>query len=141
MANVVRYGPLEDAFDDLFRGFVMRPLGFERETAPAHIKVDVSENDNAYLVKAELPGVKKDEINVTINANQVAISAEVKKEKEVKNGDKELHTERYYGKMYRSFTLGQDVDEAGAQAKYTDGVLELTLPKKAATQAKKLAIQ
>ena len=141
MANVVRYGPLEDAFDDLFRGFVMRPLGFERETGPAHIKVDVSENDNAYLVKAELPGVKKDEINVTINANQVAISAEVKKEKEVKNGDKELHTERYYGKMYRSFTLGQDVDEAGAQAKYTDGVLELTLPKKAATQAKKLAIQ
>jgi HSP20 family protein len=141
MANVVRYGPLEDAFDDLFRGFVMRPLGFERETAPAHIKVDVSENDNAYLVKAELPGVKKDEINVTINANQVAISAEVKKEKEVKNGDKELHTERYYGKMYRSFALGQDVDEGSAQAKYTDGVLELTLPKKAATQAKKLAIR
>ncbi len=141
MANVVRHGPLEDVLDDLFRGFVMRPLGFERETGAAHIKVDVSENDNAYVVKAELPGVKKDEINVTINANQVAISAEVKKEKELKNGDKELHTERYYGKMYRSFTLGQEVDEGSAQAKYTDGVLELTLPKKAATQAKKLAIR
>lgn len=141
MANVVRYSPFEDAFDDLFRGFMVRPVGLERELPSAQLKMDVSENDSAYLVKAELPGVKKDEINVTINGNQVAISAEVKREKEAKNGEKELHRERYYGKVYRAFTLGQEVDETGAQAKYTDGVLELKLPKKAAAQARKLAIQ
>jgi HSP20 family protein len=141
MANVVRYGPFEDAFDDLFRGFIMRPFGVERETSPAQIRLDVSENNGAYVVTAEMPGVKKDDINVTINGNQVAISAEVKKEKEAKNSEKELRSERYYGKVYRAFTLAQDVDEGAAQARYTDGVLELTLPKKAVTQAKKLAIQ
>jgi HSP20 family protein len=141
MANVVQYSPFEDAFDDLFRGFMVRPFGFERDQTPLQMKMDVSENDNAYLVKAELPGVKKDEINVTINGNQVAITAEVKKEKEAKNGEKELRAERYYGKVYRAFTLVQEVDEASAQAKYSDGILELTLPKKAAAQAKKLAIQ
>lgn len=141
MVNVVRYRPFEDAFDDLFRGFIVRPFEVEREMSPPQIRVDVSENDGAYLVKAELPGVKKDEINVTIDANQVAISAEVKREREAKNGDKELRSERYYGKVYRAFTLAQDVDDAAAQARYTDGVLELMLPKKAVTQAKKLTIQ
>lgn len=141
MANVVRYSPFEDAFDDLFRGFMVRPFDVERALPSAQVKMDVSENDNAYIVKADLPGVKKEEINVSINANQVAISAEVKREKEAKNGEKELRGERHYGKVYRAFTLAQDVDEASAQARYHDGVLELTLPKKAATQTKKLTIQ
>ena len=105
------------------------------------IKMDVKENDNAYTVHADIPGVKKEDIHVNIEGNQVSISAETRMEKEEKEGEKVLRSERYSGKVSRSFTLAHDVDEAQAQAKYNDGVLELTLPKKAATSARKLAIQ
>jgi HSP20 family protein len=139
MANLVRFNPVDDAFDDLFRGFFMRPV--RMEGAPeVQIKMDVKENDKAYTVHAEIPGVKKDDIHITIDGNQVAISAEVKNEKEVKEGEKVLRSERYYGKVSRAFTLGQDVDEATAQARYTDGVLDLTLPKKAAAQSKRIEV-
>jgi HSP20 family protein len=102
--------------------------------------MDVSENDKEYQVLAELPGVKKEEISITINGNQVSVSAEVKHEKDVKNGGTVIRAERYFGKIQRAFALGQEVDEATAQAKYSDGVLELTLPKKTAAAAKKLAV-
>ena len=139
MANLTRYSPVDDAFDDLFRGFFMRPV--RMEGAPdMQIKMDVKEDDKGYTVHAEIPGVKKDDIHVNIDGNQVSISAEVKSEKEVKEGEKVLRSERYYGNVSRAFTLGQDVDEASAQAKYSDGVLELILPKKAAAKAKRLTI-
>ncbi|MBI5436537.1 MAG: Hsp20/alpha crystallin family protein [Nitrosomonadales bacterium] len=140
MANLTRYNPADDAFDDLFRGFFMRPVRIEGQPE-IQIKMDVKENDNAYTVHAEIPGVKKEDIHVTIDGNQVAISAEVKNEKEVKEGEKVLRSERYYGKVSRAFTVAQDVDEAAAQAKYNDGVLELTLPKKAAVKSKRLNIE
>src|SRR5512135_1800087 len=135
MANLTRYNPVDDAFDDLFRGFFMRPVRVAG-MPEMQIKMDVKEDDKAYSVHAEIPGVEKDDIHVTIDGNQVAISAEVKNEKEVKEGEKVLRSERYYGKVSRAFTLGQDVDEAAAQAKYDNGVLELTLPKKATVQAR-----
>jgi len=140
MANILRYNPADDAFDDLFRGFFMRPVRVEGQPE-VQIKMDVSEDDKAYTVHAEIPGVKKEDIHVTIDGNQVAVSAEVKNEKEVKEGGKVLRSERYYGKVSRAFTLGQDVDEATAQAKYKDGILELTLPKQTAAKAKRLAIE
>jgi HSP20 family protein len=139
MANLTRYSPVDDAFDDLFRGFFMRPV--RMEGAPEmQIKMDVKEDDKGYTVHAEIPGVKKDDIHVTIDGNQIAISAEVKQEKEVKEGEKVLRSERYYGKVSRAFTLGQDVDEETSQAKYNDGVLELTLPKKAVAKSKRLTV-
>ena len=119
MANITRYDPFDvalDPFDDLFRGF-LRPVRFEGQPQQMQIKMDVKENDKAYTVHAEIPGVKKEDIHVTIEGNQVSISAEVKKEKEEKEGDKVLRSERYYGKVYRSFSLGQDVDEATSVAK------------------------
>lgn len=140
MANILRYSPADDAFDDLFRGFFMRPVRFEGQPE-VQIRMDVSEDDKGYTVHAEIPGVKKEDIHVTIDGNQVAISAEVKNEKEVKEGEKLLRSERCYGKVSRAFTLGQDVDQAAAEAKYHDGVLELHLPKKAAASAEKLVIQ
>ena len=141
MANITRYSPFDDAFDDLFRGFFVRPVSYDAPAGAAQFRVDVSENEKAYTLRAEVPGVKKEDINVTIDGDTVAISAEVKHEKDVKNGDRVLRSERYYGKLYRAFTLGQAVEEAGTSAKYADGVLELTLPKKAAAQAKRIAIQ
>jgi len=140
MANILRYNPADDAFDDLFRGFFMRPVRFEGQQE-VQIKVDVSEDDKAYTVHAEIPGVKKEDIHVTIDGDQVAISAEVKNEKEVKEGEKILRSERYYGKVSRAFTLGQDVDDAAAEAKYNNGVLELRLPKRTSAKSRRLNIQ
>jgi HSP20 family protein len=139
MADLQRYDPFGE-LDDLFRGFFVRPMTMEGR-AHLQIKMDVSENDQAYLVKAEVPGVNKEDINITIDGNQVAISAEVRHEREAKEGEKVLRQERYYGKVYRSFSLAQDVDEATANARYVNGILELTLPKKQAASAKKLRVE
>jgi len=140
MASITRFNPFDDAIDDLFRGYFVHPVSYDGPVA-AQFRVDVSENEQAYTLRAEIPGVKKEDINVTIDGDTVAIGAEVKHEKEVKNGDRVLRSERYHGKVYRAFTLGQAVEEAGTSARYENGVLELTLPKKAAAQAKRVTIQ
>jgi HSP20 family protein len=121
----------------MFKGFMVRPVISEMEP---EIKMDVSEDDKAYTVRAEIPGVKKDDIKVAVEGNQVSISAEVKKEKEEKEGKKVIRSERYYGKVYRSFSLAQEVDQNAAKAKYSDGVLELTLPKKPGTAGKEISV-
>ncbi|MCC7484175.1 MAG: Hsp20/alpha crystallin family protein [Burkholderiales bacterium] len=141
MATLTRYSPLEDTIDDLFRGFFVRPVSFEGSNTTVPFRVEIGEKDNAYVLRGELPGVKKDDINVSIDGDTVAITAEVKSEKDAKDGERTLRSERYYGKLYRAFTLGQAVDDSTAQARYADGVLELTLPKKAAVQAKRISIQ
>lgn len=140
MANILRYDAGDDVFDDLFRGFFMRPVRFEGQQE-VQIKLDVSEDDKSYSVHAEIPGVKKEDIHVTVDGSQVAISAEVKNEKDVKEGGKVLRSERYYGKVSRTFSLGHDVDDANAQAKYSNGILELRLPKRIASTTKNLTIQ
>ena len=142
MANITRFNPFDESLDDLFRGFFVKPVAFEGERAQAmQLKMDVKENGNAYVVHAEIPGVKKEDIHVSVEGNQVSISAEVKRQSEEKEGERVLRSERYHGKVQRMFTLGADVDSSAAQAKYNDGVLELTLPKKAAASNKRLAIQ
>ena len=145
MANLTRYDPFGDItrfepfrnLDDIFKGFMVRPVLHELEP---EIKMDVAEDDKNYTVRAEIPGVKKDDIKVAVDGNQVSISAEVKKEKEEKEGKKVIRSERYYGKVYRSFSLGQEVDQNAAKAKYSDGMLELTLPKKSGTAGKEITI-
>jgi HSP20 family protein len=144
MSNIVRRDPfaIDDMLDDLFKGYFVRPMRYSAEAPEMQmIKMDVKEGDKDYTVHAELPGVKKEDIHVTIDGNSVSVSAEVKKTSEQKEGDKVLRSERYYGKVYRSFSLGQDVDEGGAKARFDNGVLELVLPKKTAVAAKKLAIE
>jgi len=140
MANVARFNVLDNTLDDLMRGFFVRPMNVE-PAAPAKLRVDVTEDDKCYSVRAEIPGVKKEDINVAVDGNQVEISAEVKNEKAVKDGEKLLRSERYYGKVYRAFALDQDVDETATQARYADGILELRLPKKASAAARRIAIQ
>ncbi|MBU1237765.1 MAG: Hsp20/alpha crystallin family protein [Gammaproteobacteria bacterium] len=137
MASLTRYDPL----DDFFRGFFVHPVEMGNVPEAPTVKIDVKEQDNAFVVHAEMPGINKDDIHVNIDGPTVSISAERKQEKEVKEGERVLRTERYFGKVSRSFQLGQDIDDGKASAKFTDGVLELTLPKKAATQAKRLTIQ
>ena len=140
MNHLTTYDPFADTgIDELFRGF-FRPVRFEK-AGPATIRMDVTEQDNAYLVKAEIPGVAKEDIQVSIEGNQVTIGAEVKHEKDVKNGERVLRSERYYGSTYRAFTLPVEVDEATSNAKYENGVLELKLAKKPVQTGRKLTVQ
>lgn len=137
MANITRLDPR----DDLFRGFFVRPVDFNGTPAqPSTIKMDVKEQGNDYLVVAELPGAKKQDIHVIVDGNQVSISAEIKQEKDVREGDRILRSERYFGKVARSFQLGQEIDDSNAVAKFNDGILELTLPKRMASPNKRLNI-
>ena len=137
MANITRFDPFNEIarFDpfldmnDFFKGFGMRPLMREFEREPS-MKMDVSEAEGSYTVKAEIPGVNKDDIHISVEGNMVSISAEVKKEKEEKKGENVIRSERYFGKVSRSFTLANEVDTEKVQAKYADGVLEVTIPKK-----------
>jgi len=137
--NLARLNPLTDV-DNWFNSFGMRPFPMEMEVAP-QIKIDLTENDKSYVVRAEVPGVKKEDIKVEVDGNMVSISAEVKQDKEEKEGEKVICRERYHGSSYRSFRLGSNVDEAKTQAKYSDGVLELTLPKKNGATHKEIAIK
>jgi len=145
MSNMTRFNPFNelartDPFgDDFFKGFTLRPVYGSAESAP-QMRLDIAEDDKAYKVKAEIPGVAKDEIHVSVDGNMVSIRAEVKKDTEEKDGEKVIRSERYYGNVSRSFTLSQDVDENGAAAKYNEGVLELTLPKKAGSSARQVKV-
>jgi len=137
MNNLIYRDPL----NDLLRGFFVRPVEFsDTKEAPA-LTVDVTEQDKAYAIHAEIPGVNKEDIHVSIDGAVVSISAERRNQKEVRDSDKILRSERYFGKVSRSFQLPQEVDESQASAKYSEGVLELLLPKKTAAQAKRLSIQ
>lgn len=136
MSNLTRFDPI----DDLFRGFFVRPVDMNAPANSPSIRMDVSEQPKAFVVHAELPGVKKEDIHVHVDGNQVSITAEVKQEKEVKEGDRVLRAERYFGQVSRSFQLAQDIDDSQAVAKFNDGVLELTLPKKAANASKRLNV-
>jgi HSP20 family protein len=143
MANVTRFDPFHDIVDDLFKGFFVRPVSYDTRGAfeTSRLKLDVTEKNGAYQVTADLPGVKKEDIQVAIDGAQVTLTAEVKREKEVTEGERVLHTERSFGKVTRSFSLPQELDEEKAEAKFRDGVLELTLPKKAAAARKAITIQ
>jgi HSP20 family protein len=137
MNGLIRRDPL----DDFFRGFFVRPVDFGTQPDAPALKIDVKEQEAAYLVHAEIPGVKRDDINVAVDGPVVSISAERREEKDVKEGERVLRTERYFGKVSRSFQLAQEIDESKVVAKYADGVLELSLPKKAANQARRITIQ
>lgn len=144
MANISRIDPFSvsgfDPFEDVLQGFFRPVLQKNPAASAGQLKMDVQEDENKYTVHAEIPGVDKENIQVTIDGSHVSISAEVRRENEVKDGARVLRTERHYGKVSRSFVLENEVDESQAQANYKDGVLELLLPKKASSAAKKLTI-
>ncbi|MCL1962587.1 MAG: Hsp20/alpha crystallin family protein [Desulfovibrionaceae bacterium] len=143
MANqIIHSHPL---FDDFFRdfapGFFVRPLHGEPLPSAAQIRIDVKESDAAYTVQAEIPGVPKEDIQVSIDGGVVTLRAEVRQHDSQSRDDKLLRSERYYGEVSRSLQLPQDIDQAAAKAKYDNGVLTLTLPKKQAGGSQRLTIE
>lgn len=148
MANIVRTGPFRDLtrfdpFRELEGLWGMPRLRRWLDEVPAEptIKLDITEDEKAYHVKADLPGVKREDIDVQIDGNQVSLTAEVKREKEEKKGETVVHAERFYGRQFRSFTLRDEIDEAKAEAKFNAGVLELTLPKTGTAATHKVVVQ
>jgi HSP20 family protein len=144
MARIQLYEPFpETAFDDILRTFFRAGRNERGGAQGAHqsFRIDVAEDDKSYTVHAEVPGVTKDDIQVTIDGHQITIAAEVKRETERKDGGRTLHVERYSGSLFRSFTLPTEVDEASSAAKYENGVLELKLAKKLPQAGRKLSIE
>jgi len=148
MANLTRFDPFGDIatlapfrdMEDFFRMPRLRAWTRDLPAAP-EIRIDVSEDDKTYHVKAEVPGVKKEDIHVAVEGNQVSISAEVRKEEVEKKGKTVLRSERYFGKQVRSFTLMNDIDESKCEAKYQDGILDLVLPKKNGKVSKQVQVK
>ena len=140
MNALTPFDRIENLFPEMLRRW-SRPLALADDVKlPADIRVDVSENDKEYLVSAEIPGAKKEDIRVTIDGNYVSISAEVKKDLEERHG-RTLVKETYHGSVSRGFTLASDVDDKTAVAKLEEGVLRLTLPKRASSASSTLKIQ
>ena len=134
--DLATFAPMRD-LDEMWRDLRRRALSDSDEST---MRLDVSENDKAYTVRADVPGVKKEDIKVDVDGNRVSISAEVHKDSEQKEGDKVVRSERYVGQQFRSFTLAHTLDDAAAVAKYDNGVLHLPLPKKTPTGSRKLQI-
>ncbi|MBP7544372.1 MAG: Hsp20/alpha crystallin family protein [Acidovorax sp.] len=142
MNSLVSRGSLfDDFFKDIAPGFYVRPLHGDGLPQPSQIKVDVKETDAGYTVQAELPGVPKEDIHVSVDGNIVSLRAEVRQLDQKTEGEKVLRSERYYGAVARSFQLPAEIDAAQAKAKYDHGVLTLTLPKKVHNASQRLSIE
>lgn len=137
MADMARFGGFPN-IEDIFREFSMMP-SVRGELEP-RMRVDIEESDQAYTLKADVPGAKKEDIKVSIDGNRVTIRADVSEERTEQSGAL-LRSERYFGEEYRTFTLPQSIDESKAEAKVENGVLMLTLPKKSGAGGKQLTVQ
>ncbi|CAB5286197.1 Hsp20/alpha crystallin family protein [Burkholderia multivorans] len=144
MSQVTRYDPFSiEPVSDLFQGLFrpLRGMAIANEPDLASMKIDVTESDGAYNVNAELPGVGKDDIDIQIAGRTVSINAKVERANEQKDGERVIRRERYSGAVSRSFSFAREIDDAGATATYQDGILSLTLPKKAPIGQTKVAIR
>lgn len=142
MNSMISRGSLFDDFlRDVAPAFYVRPLHGDGLPQPSQIRIDVKEDDAGYSVQAELPGVPKEDIQVSVDGAVVTLRAEVQQRDEKKDGEKLLRSERYFGSVARSFQLPMEVDAAKAKAKYDNGVLTLALPKKLEGKVQRLAVE
>lgn len=142
MNSLVTRGSLFDEFfKDFAPGFYVRPLHGDGLPTPAQIKVDVKETESGYTVEAEVPGVSKEDIQVSVDGNVVSLRAEVRQHDQQTDGKKVLRSERYFGAVARSFQLPAEVDSSAARARYDNGVLVLNLPKKQSSNVQRLQIE
>lgn len=137
MASV--FQPFQDALSELGRDLVVRPLEAASQGIP-RIRLDVDEDDTAYTLRAEIPGARKEDLQVSVEGSQVTLAAEIRPETHDTAGQRSVYRERSYGRLSRGFALPQEVDSQAASAQYRDGVLTLVLPKKAAVSGRRVPI-
>ena len=131
----------DDFFKDFAPGFFVQPLHGDALPSPAQIRIDVKETDQGYSIEAEVPGVDKDNIHVSTDGSQVSLRAEVQQLDEQKDGERVLRSERYYGSVSRSIQLPAEIDTDQCKARYENGVLKLTLPRKQGDSSRRLSIE
>lgn len=119
-------------------GYLVRPL--HGEGLPTEFKVDIKESPEAYVVHAELPGVSKDDLQIAVDQGMLTIAAEVKQHDQKTEGERVVRSERYFGSVARSFQLPLEVDQSAAKARYENGILELSLPKKQTQGGRRIEI-
>lgn len=140
MSQLKRYDPFAiEPVGDIFQGLLRSVRGSMDSALP--FKVDVTESDKAYSVVAEIPGAKKEDIDVTVDRGTVMISAKVERTSEEKEGERIIRSERYSGTMQRMFTLDAAVDESKVDATYENGLLRVTVPKKDASPQQRITIR
>jgi len=125
--------------EDVVRSFMRRPFFYDSQMP--EIRMDVREDDDAYVIQAEIPGARKDDVKIDVDDNYVSIAAQLGNQVERKNGGRWICTERYSGSVSRGMSLAHNVDPSKADAKYENGVLALTLPKKARSSAKSVPVR
>ncbi|AWP22336.1 heat-shock protein Hsp20 [Acidiferrobacter sp. SPIII_3] len=133
---------VNDELDNLLEGF-FRPLRRRAENGVATGAVpamDVTERENEYVIRMDMPGVNREDIDITLAEGVLTVSGEVKRQHEDKAGDRLIREERCYGKLSRSVRLGSHIDDKKVSANYKDGVLELTLPKAEEMKPKKITV-
>ncbi|MEX2163160.1 MAG: Hsp20/alpha crystallin family protein [Sulfuricaulis sp.] len=138
---LARWGLWDNDIDRVFQGF-LSPMRWVEEARGEDLfpAMDMKERDDAYVIIADVPGAKKEDIDVTLENGILTITAETKSETEEKEGERVLRQERRYGKYVRSLRLGTQIEEKGVKANYKDGVLELTLPKAEEVKPKKISV-
>lgn len=132
---------VDDVFNDFFQRAGMAPPRGGDGATVARARMDVLDKGEKFEIKLDLPGVSKDEINVSIEGARVEVQTESRKQRETKDGERLLHSERTFTSYARSFELPAEVAEDGAEATFENGVLTLLLPKRAAVVGKRLTIR
>ena len=139
-----KYPARRSLFDDMLRdfplGYSIAPLHGDPLPHPGKIKIDVKETGKSLVIHAEMPGVSKDQIDISVDNNVLTISAEVSQYDADEENEKVIHSERYYGSVSRSISLPSEVSTDDATANYADGILTLTLPKTVKDAQKKISI-
>jgi HSP20 family protein len=132
---------LRRLFDQPFESFFGRmPVGLANGQATWRPAVDVAETKDAFVVKAEIPGVKADDIHISVEGDMLIVTGERKQEKSVEE-EGYTRSERAYGTFERRISLPPTVDVEGVKASYTNGVLEVRLPKKEEAKPKRIPVQ
>jgi len=137
--QAARWGSWDNDLDRVLQNF-LSPRWIEEAAGDLAFPLDVVERENEFVINAEIPGAKKEDISVTLENGVLTVSAEVKGESVEKDGDRVVRQERRYGKYVRSLRLGTQVDEKNIKAQYKDGVLQLTLPKAESVKPKKINV-
>lgn len=130
---------MESMFEDMLSPLM--PFGRSELENLLIPRLQIAESEQAFDVEAELPGVRKDDVKITVENRRVTIEAEEMREAEEKEGLKTLYSERAIRRYARTFTLPTEVDDEKAEAKLENGVLHLTLPKRETSMGKKLTVQ
>jgi HSP20 family protein len=146
MNAIIRREPLGSFFDEIFSDYFTRtglPSATRSTGTPgaALARTDVIDRGDKYAITVDLPGVRKDDIRVTVEGSRVAIAAESRPSNEVKDGDKVLHAERRAASYARSLELPAEVTDENADASFENGVLHLTLPKRAHVAGRRLTVR